>query len=210
MTNRPPFDFDMRVSSDKARKKTTRRGMSGAFETSQKGCEFPGCKEKGAFRAPKSPDHLDEFFWFCRDHVREYNLKWNFFGTATAEEFQRLQDRDRLWERETKPFSRKDDGNSWARLGVNDPLDLLGEKAAPGKGKPISAATRKLPSAERKAIEILDARDSWTKTEIRKQYKSLVKDLHPDMNGGDRSDEERLQEVVWAWDQIKDSRYFKE
>ncbi|MFZ1348722.1 MAG: molecular chaperone DnaJ, partial [Tabrizicola sp.] len=27
---------------------------------------------------------------------------------------------------------------------------------------------------------------------------------------GDRSDEDRLQEVVWAWDQIKDSRNFKE
>mgnify|MGYP000113764380 CR=1 FL=1 len=40
-------------------------------------------------------------------------------------------------------------------------------------------------------------------------YKSLVKDLHPDMNGGNRADEERLQEVVWAWDQIKDSRNFQ-
>lgn len=210
MTNRPPFEFDMRVSSDKARKKTTRRGMSGAFETSQKPCDFPGCKEKGAYRAPKSPDLLDEFFWFCRDHVREYNLKWNFFGTASDEEFQKLLDKDRLWERETKPFSRKDDGRAWARLGVDDPLDLLGEKATQNKGKSTSTATRKLPSQERKAIEILDARDTWTKTEIRKQYKSLVKDLHPDMNGGDRRDEERLQEVVWAWDQIKDSRYFKE
>jgi hypothetical protein len=29
------------------------------------------------------------------------------------------------------------------------------------------------------------------------------------MNGGDRSQEEMLQEVVWAWDQLKDSRNFK-
>jgi len=46
--------------------------------------------------------------------------------------------------------------------------------------------------------------------EIRKQYKSLVKDLHPDMNGGNRADEDRLQEVVWAWDQIKESRFFRD
>ena len=64
MSTRPPFEFDIRVSSDKAKRKTTRRGMSGAFETSNKGCDFPTCKEKGAYRAPKSPDHLDEFFWF--------------------------------------------------------------------------------------------------------------------------------------------------
>ena len=71
-------------------------------------------------------------------------------------------------------------------------------------------AARKLPPTERRALDILEAKDSWTKQEIRKQYKSLVKDLHPDMNGGDRSDEDRLQEVVWAWDQIKDSRSFKD
>ena len=29
------------------------------------------------------------------------------------------------------------------------------------------------------------------------------------MNAGNRADEERLQEVVWAWDQIKDSRHFQ-
>jgi hypothetical protein len=208
--SKSPFEFDLRVSSDKAKRKTGRRGtMTGAFDTSVRPCDFPGCKERGVYRAPKSPDLLDDYFWFCRDHVREYNLKWNFFGTATDEEFQKLLDRDRMWERETKPFSRKDDGNSWARLGVNDPMALLGDRG-PGSARPAAVATRKLPATERKALEILDARDSWTKTEIRQQYKSLVKDLHPDMNGGDRSDEDRLQEVVWAWDQIKDSRFFKE
>jgi hypothetical protein len=89
-------------------------------------------------------------------------------------------------------------------------MQLLGEKATQNPGKVVSTVTRKLPPTERKAIEILDARDTWTKSDIRKSYKALVKDLHPDMNGGDRRDEERLQEVVWAWDQIKDSRYFKE
>lgn len=211
MTTRPPFEFDIRVSSDKKRRKTTRRGMSGAFETSQKMCEFPDCKEQGAYRAPKSPDLLDEYFWFCKDHVREYNLKWNFFQGTTDEEFQKFLDKDRLWGRETQPFAKRpDEGRAWQRLGVDDPMAILGAKSTINPPKPTSNATRKLPATERKAIEILDARDTWTRTEIRKQYKSLVKDLHPDMNGGDRSDEDRLQEVVWAWDQIKDSRYFRD
>lgn len=211
MTTRAPFEFDLRVSADKKRRKTGRRGMSGAFETSQKHCEYPGCSESGAYRAPKSPDHLDEFFWFCKDHVREYNLKWNFFQGTTDEEFQKFIDKDRVWGRETKPFGKKaDEGRAWQRLGIEDPMAILGDKATLSPARPTSTATRKLPATERKALEILDARDSWTRTEIRKQYKSLVKDLHPDMNGGDRKDEERLQEVVWAWDQIKDSRYFRD
>ena len=210
MSSRPPFDFNISAAADKKRKKTVRRGMSGAFDTADKPCDYPGCKEKAAFRAPKSPDLLDEFFWFCKDHIREYNLKWNFFQGTTDEEFQKFLDKDRVWERETKPFSRLGDGNAWARLGVNDPMALLGEKATQNPGRVMSQATRKLPATERKAIEILDARDTMSKTEIRKVYKGLIKVLHPDMNGGDRSHEEQLQEVVWAWEQLKDSRYFRD
>ena len=68
----------------------------------------------------------------------------------------------------------------------------------------------RLPATERKALEILDAKDNLTKPEIRKIYKGLIKVLHPDMNGGDRSQEEQLQQVVWAWDQLKTSRNFKD
>ena len=208
MSSRSPFDFDIRVSSDKKRRTKGKRGMSGAVEGANRPCAFPGCQEGGEYRAPKSPDTLDEYVWFCKDHVREYNLKWNFFQGQTDEEFQQFVDKDRVWGRETQPFGKRpDEGRAWPRMGVNDPLEILGEK---GTRNPIpsNGPTRKLPPTERRALEILDARDTWSKTEIRKQYKSLVKDLHPDLNGGNRSDEDRLQEVVWAWDQIKDSRSF--
>lgn len=210
MATKPPFEFDLRVSADKKRKQATRRGTV-APEATDKPCDNPGCTRPGAYRAPKSPDLLDEFFWFCKDHIRDYNLKWNFFHGTTDEEFQKILDRDRVWDRETKPFSRQGDGNSWARMGVNDPMSLLGEKATRNPGaQAAGGATRKLPPTERRALEILDARDTMSKTEIRKAYKGLIKVLHPDMNGGDRSHEDQLQEVVWAWDQLKDSRHFRE
>ena len=204
MNKDDPFGFDMRASSDKKKRSRGRRGMSGAFETSTRVCEHEGCRESGQYRAPKSPDSLDEFYWFCKDHVREYNLKWNFFNGATEEEFIGQVDSDRVWGRKTAPLG-SEEQRAWARLGVDDPHQVLGGNATQNPGR---SAGRKLPPTERRAIEILEARDSWTKIEIRKQYKSLVKDLHPDMNGGDRTDEDRLQEVVWAWDQIKDSKSF--
>lgn len=210
MAKTNPFGFDISVGADKKRRTKGRRGMSGAFETSTRECEHPGCEEAGQYRAPKSPDVLDDYYWFCRDHVREYNLKWNFFSGSTEEEFQAQIDKDRVWDRPTKPFAKKgEEARAWSRLGIDDAHEVLGEKATQNPGKSITG-TRKLPPTERKALEILEARDHWTRTEIRKQYKGLVKDLHPDMNGGDRADEDRLQEVVWAWDQIKDSRNFRE
>lgn len=208
MSRADPFGFDISAASDKRKRAKGKRGMSGAFETSTRVCDHAGCTEAGQYRAPKSPDHLDDFFWFCREHVREYNLKWNFFQGQTDEEFQKFLDKDRVWGRETKPFGRKGvEDRAWSRLGIEDPMELLGANATQNPGR---SAGRRLPPTERRALEILEAKDTWTKVEIRKQYKSLVKDLHPDMNGGDRSDEDRLQEVVWAWDQIKDSRNFRD
>ena len=204
MSTDDPFGFDMRASTDKKKRGRGRRGMSGAFETSRRVCDHEGCQEPGQYRAPKSPDSLDEFYWFCKDHVREYNLKWNFFNGSTEEDFMGQVDSDRVWGRKTAPFG-SEEQRAWARLGVDDPHQVLGNNATRNKGR---TQGRRLPPTERKAIEILEAKDSWTKIEIRKQYKSLVKDLHPDMNGGNRSDEDRLQEVVWAWDQIKDSKSF--
>ena len=204
-----PFGFDISVSSDKKKRQRTRRGMSGAFETSTRACQHPGCQETGQYRAPKSPDDLDEFFWFCKEHVREYNLKWNFFHGQTEEEMNAQIDKDRVWERETKPFAKKgEEARAWSRLGIDDPHQILGENATRNPGKSITG-TRKLPPTERRALDILEAKDHWTKAEIRKSYKALIKVLHPDMNGGDRGHEEQLSEVVWAWDQIKESRNFQ-
>ena len=75
MSKPDPFGFDMSVSSAKKKNPRGRRSMSGASETSQRVCDHEGCKEKGLYRAPKAPDVLDDFFWFCKDHVREYNAK---------------------------------------------------------------------------------------------------------------------------------------
>jgi len=210
---RDPFNFDMRASTDKKKKTRTRRGMSGAVETSARQCQHPGCNETGQYRAPRARDQLDDYLWFCKDHAREYNLKWNFFDGQNEAEMQDTVETERSWGT-TKPFgSAAREAKGWARHGIDDPHQVLGDKATqrrPGQTRPGGNATRRLPSIERKALEVLDARDTWTRTEIRKQYKGLVKDLHPDRNAGNRADEERLQEVVWAWDQIKDSRSFRD
>ena len=207
MSKSDPFGFDMSVSSAKKKNPRGRRGMSGASETSTRICEHPGCNKPGKYRAPKAPDVLDEYYWFCKDHVREYNLKWNFFDGTTEAELNAQTSKDKVWDRQTKSFT-DPEARAWARLGIEDPHQVLGENATQNPGKSRSGQ-RKLPPTERRAVEILEAGDTWTKAEIRKAYKALIKVLHPDINGGDRSQEEQLQQVVWAWDQIKQSKSFK-
>ncbi|MGR3634810.1 MAG: DnaJ domain-containing protein [Shimia sp.] len=207
MTKSDPFGFDMSVKTAKKKNPRGRRSMSGASETSVRVCEHDGCQEDGKYRAPRAPDVLDEFKWFCKDHVREYNLKWNFFDGQTEAEVNAQNSKDKVWERETTKFT-DPEARAWARLGIEDPHQVLGGNATQNPGK-NGGVSKRLPPTERRAVDILEAKDSWTKAEVRKAYKKLIKVLHPDMNGGDRSQEEQLQEVVWAWDQIKESRNFK-
>lgn len=204
MTSKDPFNFDMRVSTAKKRNPRGKRGMSGAVETSTRVCDHDGCEEGGKYRAPKTRDTSDDYFWFCKDHVREYNAKWSFFDGATEAELARQADAD---ERPTTPFRKTVEERAWARLGIEDAHQVLGGNATRNPGRGVVG--RKLPPTERKALTILEGRDDWDKAMIRKAYKSLIKVLHPDINGGDRSQEEQLSEVVWAWDQLKDSRNFK-
>jgi hypothetical protein len=133
MRRQSPFEFDISVSADK-RRRTRSRGMSGAVETSARRCDKPGCGKPGKFRAPKSRDHLDDYWWFCLDHVREYNQRWNFFEGSTDADLERQFAADRVWERPTRPLretlgSPHAEGRAWARFGLDDPMDLLGDKA---------------------------------------------------------------------------------
>ena len=219
MSRRSPFEFDISVSADKKRRARA-RGASGAIESSSRVCDKPGCNNPGKFRAPKSPDHLDEFRWFCMEHIREYNLRWNFFNSHSDADLEKQFAPDRIWDRSTRPFASTvhqpgnqphTEGRAWQRFGFDDPMQLLGENATLNPGnRPGGRAQRRLPPTERRALDILEAQDSQTKTEIRRMYKALVKDLHPDMNGGKRDDEARLSEVVWAWEQIRASRSFRD
>ena len=214
MNRRTPFEFDISVSADKKRRSRNRRS-SGAFESSSHICEAINCDLVGKYRAPKSPKNVEEFHWFCLKHVKEYNQKWNFFEDHSPEELEKQFRADRVWERETSPLKDRSDksdnqpeGRAWARLGLDDPYDILSSAREPGSSQ-NRLPEKRLPASERKALGILGAKDHMSKSEMRKMYKELVKDLHPDRNSGSRADEERLAEVVWAWEQLKASRSFK-
>ncbi|MEO0682698.1 MAG: J domain-containing protein [Pseudomonadota bacterium] len=221
MSRRSIFDYDVSVSADKARR-TRRRGMTGAFETRARRCEAPGCEAPAEYRAPRSPEELDSFRWFCLEHVREYNKRWNYFENWSEEALEEQLNADRVWDRPTWSFKGGDgkarenghaEGRAWARFGYDDPFQVLGENATMNPGAREAdpareAPRRRLPPQERRALDILGMPDDSPKPDLRARYKELVKDLHPDMNGGRREEEDRLREVLWAWDQIKSSRRF--
>jgi hypothetical protein len=221
MSKRPSLNFDISVSAAK-RKAAKKRAMTGEVGASHKQCEWPDCAHTGSYRAPKSRDKIGEFRWFCLDHVREYNSRWNFYENMTDEEVSKSMENDRLWGRQTWKMGKPpegtatnphEDGQAWRRFGLEDPLEILGDKGTINPGDNIEAKrarARLLPRSIRKALNVMQLDALATKSDIRNAYKELVKRYHPDQNGGDRSEEARLREVLWAWDQLKKSDAFAE
>ena len=59
-------------------KKRSRKYFAPQNEGVKHKCEHPGCDKLGEFKAPKDKT-LKEYYWFCLEHVQEYNSKWNYY-----------------------------------------------------------------------------------------------------------------------------------
>ena len=57
--------------------------------------------------------------------------------------------------------------------------------------------------AARRALDVLGLDETADGPAIKAQYKTLVKRFHPDANGGDRSFEDRLRDIIKAHDVLK-------
>ena len=177
-------------------------------------CEWPECKNKGGHRAPKGRDNNREYWHFCLNHVREYNQSYNFFQGMPADAVARYQ-KDALtghrptWKMGTKGNSK----DAEAELeGANDPFAMLNEMNGRGgvRGarraaaeEPAKVENRKIFHAERKELQVMGLGPDATLDSVKAQYKALVKQHHPDVNGGDRSTEDRLIEIIKAYNYLK-------
>ena len=65
------------------------------------------------------------------------------------------------------------------------------------------AETRQIRNAERKALDTLGLEIEATPQQVKTRFKELVKRHHPDANGGDRSTEDRLVEIIQAYNYLK-------
>jgi DnaJ-class molecular chaperone len=79
---------------------------------------------------------------------------------------------------------------------------VFGPKAEP---TPTAAGEppRVLRRAERKCLRQLNLEDTATKAEVKARFKDLVKRHHPDRNGGDRRSEDKLREVIQAYNYLR-------
>lgn len=175
-------------------------------------CEHPGCAEAGEFRAPRSRENLNQYRWFCLEHVREYNAKWDFYAGMSEDEIERHIRADQTWRRPTWKMS----GQTRAKMAADplelllDPYDILADAGARARQRRPQAQPNDLPVAEQQALSILDLTWPQTRQGVKARYKELAKRYHPDATGGDREAEERIKQINQAYSTLKQSPRFAE
>lgn len=176
-------------------------------------CEWPDCQSRGSHRAPKGRGNEGGYFHFCLDHVRAYNQSYNFFQGMNAEAVARYQ-KDALtghrptWKMGANGAKGKGRADAIDAEGMADPFSVFGELNGRGKWRSgpqfeSKPETRKIFNAERKALQVLGLGADATLETVKAKYKMLVKQHHPDANGGDRSTEDRLIEIIKAYNYLK-------
>lgn len=172
-------------------------------------CDHPGCKRAGEFRAPMGRGREGEFFHFCIEHVKAYNATYNYFAGMNDEALAAYQKQEEIGHRPTwklgvnsraaRMAQRGRVTNGEAETDVQDAFNIFGARRAQSAATPEP----RVGVIARKALETLGLDDTADSAAIKARYKELVKRFHPDANGGDRSREGTLQEILKAYQTLK-------
>jgi hypothetical protein len=171
-------------------------------------CDHPGCDLGGDFRAPRSRLELDNYLWFCLDHVRGYNAAWNYYAGMSEREVEAEIRRDTVWQRPTWKLGMRHGPAYEARM--RDPFGFYGKTESKRSGErrhSHSDAEIRVASAREQALAVFNLDPPFTQTNLKARYKVLVKLHHPDAHGGDKAAEEKLKIINQAYTTLKAS-YF--
>lgn len=168
-----------------------------------KACDMPGCSAHGDHRAPKDRS-LSDHYWFCFNHVKDYNSAWDFFSGMHKDEVEEHILNSLYGDRPTWRYDV--DGAmaenlrraTWQTYHFTD-KEPPKEKTRQGGGTTHQNAN----TPEFEALAIMGLEPPITLAGIKTRYKELAKQYHPDLNQGDKKAEELLKTINMAYTILK-------
>ena len=217
---RPIIDPTMKLDSKYFDRIRVKPDSEAAEKAKGPTCSWAGCEEPGLHKAPMGRNREGAYYHFCVDHVRLYNKSYNYFSGLNDTDIQAylkdaLTGHRPTWSvrggapasasaspiPSTRPSGRP--RRYAAASATRDPFNLFGDTTP----KTPTKTQRKARSLEIKALQTLDLPADAGGEAIRVRYKALVKQYHPDANGGDRGHEDRLRDVIQAYKLLKQSGF---
>jgi hypothetical protein len=188
---------------DRIRSKNAGKSGKAAAMPSTTPCAYPGCTKAGDYRAPQGRDREGQYFCFCIDHVREYNATYDYFSGMSDDAVAKFQKEALVGHRPTWNMGVNRAAGEAAppddlhpdSLGIFRARARQGQAEAPRRPRYSIATTR--------ALTAMGLDDTADAAAVKARYKQLVKQLHPDANGGDRSNEDKLRDIIRAYNFLK-------
>lgn len=167
-------------------------------------CDHPTCAERGDYRAPKSRDQLEEYFWFCLEHVRDYNAAWNYYEGMSVAEIEEAVRAATTWERPTWPLGNQAERKVRAAFKRTFGDENFEDNAEHIHAKAQERGVDPRYLAQLNALRELGLAPPVNFESIKKRYRDLVKAYHPDMHGGEESMEEKIKRLNSAFTILKE------
>ncbi|WP_183481236.1 J domain-containing protein [Komagataeibacter kakiaceti] len=187
------------------RRNTRHRAFDPDPDAPDRCCDMHDCGQPAGYRAPRSRDALNSYFWFCLEHVREYNSRWDYYRGMSPGQIEAHIRADVSWNRPSWKLGQGNAGQAFSEEEVLDPLDLLkGAARARASARRQQADRRaEAPDALKYPLGVLDLGWPVSLDELKARYKDLARQHHPDANGGDRRAEERFKGINIAYTTVR-------
>lgn len=203
---KPRLGFDIRIRPPGDGEDGAAAWTSGG----RRSCQAEGCSAQAQFRTAKSPRDPATKLWLCAAHAQEHNRGWNFFAGLSENEAEAVRLSAIYGDRPTWRMGRTGRARGPQRArGPADFFDAFGlfgdmRKAPQAAGRMREG--RVLGRIQVKAFETLGLQVTAQAPDIRRRFAELLRRYHPDANGGDRSAEAQLNEVIRAHQILKKAR----
>ena len=172
-----------------------KKNLSWEKKVSRK-CDVVKCNEIGSYKAPKSRVDLNQYYFFCLKHIKEYNKSWDFYKGLSVDQIELSMRNDTIWDRPTWPIG-SNPTNLFSQINsfINEQYSVFDDEEKFDKFFQNKNLDKNLTKSENKAIEILGLSLPLNLDKIKKKYKKLVKIFHPDVNGNNKLAENKFKEI---------------
>lgn len=138
-------------------------------------CDRHGCTEPGTCPAPKSPNSPERWM-FCQEHAAEYNRGWDYFEGLSAED---AAERERAERAQAAGYTTSRH-QAWADRG--------------DEGRSAD---------EMRALDVFDLPPDCAFDDVRKAWRALAKETHPDVKPGDADAAKRFHAGQTAFEVLR-------
>lgn len=174
------------------------------MNNASRNCCWKGCEASGEYPAPRlrqMPISYESPFsvaddtplqrdFYCMQHIKEFNKSWDFFRGMSDKEVEAFQ---------------KDAVTGHRRTRKIQPHVVAGAYRAAEGVRSGKTSTKKSPSMpvrvstaeEREALAVFGLEHPVTEAEVKRRYRELVKQYHPDRIG--KTGEEKIKVINHAY-----------